>query len=105
MNHDGNHRGMKIQWNNKPFSSLNFINGKSSPYGGKGILRHDHRYRSDTKLDPCIVTVRRITCSFHYCTTILSLSWDSKIKESFNQPRYGRLYNFKYSQVIGCHNN
>ena len=34
------HRGMKMQCNNKLFPSLNVINGKSSPYGSKGIIRH-----------------------------------------------------------------
>ena len=24
---------------------------------------------------------------------------------SFNQTRHGRLYTFKYSQILGCHNN
>ena len=28
-----------------------------------------------------------------------------KIKESINCPRYERVYNFKYSQIIGCRNN
>ena len=28
-----------------------------------------------------------------------------KIKEAVNQPRYGRLYNFIYSQIFVCHNN
>ena len=27
-----------------------------------------------------------------------------KIKDKFNQPRYGKVYNSKYSQMIGCHN-
>ena len=45
---DVDHRGMKIQWNNKLFSSLNDINGKVSPCGSKGILKH-HPYRSDPK--------------------------------------------------------
>ena len=52
-----------------------------------------------------IVAIIIIPCSFHSCTTILSLSWNSKVKEDFNHPRYGRVYNCKYSQIIGCHNN
>ena len=74
------------------------------PYSSKGILRHYH-YRSDPKLGPGIVAIRRIKCICHDCTAILPLSWYSKTKESFNQPRYGILYNCKYSQIIGCHNN
>ena len=52
-----------------------------------------------------IVTIRRIPCSFHACTYILSLSWYPKIKEALNQPRYGRFYSYKYSQILGCRNN
>ena len=77
---------------------------KSSPYGSKRILRNYH-YRSDPRICLGIVSTRRIPCSCHACTTILSLSWDSKTKEAFNQPRYGRVYNCKYSQIPGCHNN
>ena len=76
-NSDVNHRGMKMIWNNKIFPSLNVINGKTLPYAIKGILRHYH-YRSDTKLGPGIFVIRRIPCSFHDCTNILSLYWDSK---------------------------
>ena len=103
-NSDVNHRGMKIIWNNKLFLSLNVINGKASPYGSKGILRHYH-YWSDPKFGLGIFSIIIILCSFHACTIILSISWNSKIKEAVNQPRYSRVYNFKYSQIIGCHNN
>ena len=41
----------------------------------------------------------------HSCTTILSLPWDLKTKESINQPRYGRVYNCEYYLIIGSHNN
>ena len=94
---------MKIIRNNKLFPSLNVINGKTLPYARKVILRHYH-YRSDPKLGPGIVSIRRIPCSCQDCTTILSHSWDSKTKEVVNRPRYGRVYNYKYSQTIGCHN-
>ena len=40
--------------NNKLFSSLNAINGKTYPYGNKVILRH-YQYRSGPKLGPRIV--------------------------------------------------
>ena len=83
---------MDIIWNNKLFPALNVINGKTLPYASKGILRHYH-YQSDPKLCPGIVAIRRIPCSFHACTSILSLSWYPKIKEALNQPRYGRTYN------------
>ena len=95
---------MEIIWNNTLFPSLNVIYGKTSPYGSKGILRYYH-YRSNPKLGSGIVAIRIIPFNCHACTTILSLSWDSKIKEAVNQPRYGRVYNFKYSQIVGCHNN
>ena len=48
-NSDVNHIGMKMIRNNKCFPSLNVINGNTSPYGSKGILRQYH-YCSDTKL-------------------------------------------------------
>ena len=91
-------------WNKELFSSFNVINGKTSPYASKAILRHYH-YLSDPKIGLVIFSIRRITCSFHDCTNILSLSWDPKIKEAVNQPRYGRVYHCKYFQIIGCHNN
>ena len=99
-----NQRGMKMRRKDKLFPSLNVLNGKTLPYASKGILRNYH-YQSDPKLGPGIVAIRIIPCSFHDCTTILSLSWDSKTKEAFNQPRYGRVYNYKYSQIFGCHDN
>ena len=84
--------------------SLNFINGKTYPYGSKVILRH-YNFQSDPKLGPGIVVIRRIPYNCHASTTILYLSWDSKIKEAVNQPRYGIVYNWKYSQILGFHNN
>ena len=51
-----------MQCNNKLFPSLNVINGKSSPYGSKGILRNYH-YRSDPKLGPGIVAIIIVPCS------------------------------------------
>ena len=84
------HRGMKMIWNNKLFPSLNAINGKKSPYSSKGILRHYH-YRSDLKLGTVIVAIRRTLCSCHACTAILSIYWDSKIKETIHQPIYFRV--------------
>ena len=93
-----------MRWKNRLFSSLKVINGKTSPYGSKGIIRHYH-YWSDPKLGPGIVAIIRTPCSFHYCRTILLLSWDSKTKEAVNQPIYGRVYNCKYYQIIGFHNN
>ena len=89
---DVNHRGMKMVWNNNHFPSIKFIIGKVLPYGSKRILIH-YYYRSDPKLGPGTVLIRRISCMCHACTTILSLPWDYTIKDSFNQPRYGRGYN------------
>ena len=103
-NSDDNHRGMKIICNNKTFPSLNFIDGKASTCGSEGIIRHCD-YQSDPKLGPFIVPIRIITFSCHSFTTISSLYWDSKIKELVNQPRYGRVYYLKYSQILGCCNN
>ena len=83
---------------------MNVIRGEISPYGSKGIQRHEH-YHSDPKLGPGIVAIRIIHCNFHACTDILYLSWNYKTKEAVNQPRYGRVYNSKYSQILGCHIN
>ena len=77
--------------NNNFFPLLNVINGKPSPYGSKGILRHYH-YRSYAKLSLGIVAIIRIPCGCHYFTTILSFYWYSKNKEEVNHPRYGRVY-------------
>ena len=78
-NSDVNHRGIKMIWNNKLFPSLNVINGKTFPYGSKGILKHYH-YRSYPKLGPGIFEIRMIPFSYHAFTTTLSLSWYSKIE-------------------------
>ena len=86
------------------FPLLNFIKGKILPYGRKVIIIHYH-YRLDPKLGPGSFGIRRFPCSCHACTTILSLSWYSKIKEAVNQPRYGQVHNCKYSQILGCHDN
>ena len=53
--------------------------GKTYPYGIKGILRHNN-YQSDPKAGLGIVTIRRISCSCHDCTTILFLYCYSNIK-------------------------
>ena len=99
-----NHRGMKIVRNNKFFLSINVINVQIISYNSKEIIRHCH-YRSDPKLCIVMVSIRIILCSFHSLTTILSLSWYLKTKESVHRPRYGQVYYCKYSQIIGCHNN
>ena len=72
-NYGANHRGMKMGWKNNNIPSLNVINGKTSPCGIKGILRH-YNYWSDPKLGPGIDSIRIITCSLHSCATVLSLS-------------------------------
>ena len=40
-------------------------------------------------------------CFHNYIISFLGL----KIKEAVNQPIYGRLHHFKYSQIPGCRNN
>ena len=80
------------------------MNGGSYTYRRKVIIRH-YNNRSDPELGPGIVAIRIIPCSCHDFTTKLSLSWYSKIKDSFNQLRYVKVYNCKYSQIIGCRNN
>ena len=91
-------------WNNKIFPSLYVSNGKTLPYASKEILRH-YLYRSDPKLVPGIFSIRVIPCICHACTAISYLSWYYKIKKEVNQPRHGRVYNCKYSQILGCYNN
>ena len=71
---------MKMWWNNKLFSSLNFIDDKTYPYGSKVIIRH-YYHRSDPKSVQEIIVIRRILCIFYASTTILSLSWDWKSKK------------------------
>ena len=95
---------MKFRWNNKLFPSLNSIHGKTSPYLIKGVLRHFH-CRSDPKFGPGVVYHRRITYSFHYYITQLSLPWGSKIKAACNHPRYGIVYDCKYSLILVSNNN
>ena len=74
-NNDVKHRGLKIQCNNKLFPSLNVTNGKSYTSGRKGVIRKYH-YPSDPRLGTVIVSIRRIPCSCHDCTTISSLPFD-----------------------------
>ena len=52
-----------------------------------------------------IIYIRTITFSFHACATKLSLPWVSRINHACNHSRYGWAYNFKYSLIIGSHNN
>ena len=66
---------MKMIWNNKLFTSLNVINGKTYPYGSKGILIY-YNYWSDPKLGSVIVEIIIIAFNCHPCTAILSISWD-----------------------------
>ena len=66
---------------------------------------HHYHYQSDPKLGPGIVAIRIIRCSCHSCTTMISIFWDAKIKETVYQPRYGRVYDCNYSQILGCHPN
>ena len=56
---DVDHRDMKMGWKNKLFPLLNVINGKTSPYASKRILRHYH-YRSDPEVGPGIFFIRSI---------------------------------------------
>ena len=95
---------MKMIRNNKTFPLLNIINYKPYPYGSEGIQRH-YNYWSDTKLGRGIFEIKKIPCICHACTTILSLYWYSKIKEAVNKTIHGKVYNCKYYQIIGCHNN
>ena len=76
---------------------------KTAPYGIKDVLIHYH-YRSDPKVGPDIVALRKIPCSCHACIIQLSLPWDSKIKYACNHPRHGRVNDEKYSLIIGFHN-
>ena len=99
-----NHRGMKMRWNNKNFTSLNFINGKTSPYGSKGVIKKlPLLVRS--KIRPgsfCnYKNSMQLTCLHRYNISILGL----KIKVTVNYPRYGIVYNCKYSQILCCRNN
>ena len=71
----------------KLFPSLNDINGKTSTYGSKGIIRK-YCYRSDPKLGPGIVAIIIIICSFQSCIEISSISWYYTIKETFSDPIY-----------------
>ena len=43
----------------------------------------------------------QVPCSNNNIISFLGL----KIKGAVNQPRYGRVYNLKSSQILGCHNN
>ena len=86
------------------FLTLNVISIRISLYGIKEILKHYH-YLSDPKVGQGIVEIRIIPCSCHSCTTTLPLSWDFKNEESVSQPRYGKVYNCEYYQVLGCNIN
>ena len=68
-------------------------------------IKNIYHYRYDQKLGLGIVAIRRIRYGCHASTVILSLYWYPKIKKGYNKPTYGRVYNWKYSQIIGCHNN
>ena len=98
------HRRMNLRRNNIFFPSLNIINIKTALYGSKGFLIH-YKYRPDQKLCQGDVSVRIINHSCHDFTTQISLTWNSKIKDTCTQSRYGRVYDCKYSPIIGYQNN
>ena len=50
-------------------------------------------------------STRRTPCICHACSTKLYIPWDSTTKEAYIQPRYGKVNNFKYSKILGSHNN
>ena len=83
---------MKFRWNNKNTQSFNVIIGKTAPYGSKVVLRHYH-YMSDPKLVPGFVSLKIISCSYHACKTQLYMTWGYKIKDAYNHPRYGKIFN------------
>ena len=103
-NNNFKYRGMEILWNNKPFPSLNVINGKSYAYVSKGVLRNYH-YRSEIKFVQGVVAIRCMTRSYSAYTTILPLPWDSTTEEAFKQKIYCRVYNCTYFLIIGSPNN
>ena len=53
----------------------------------------------DQKLGTGIFAIIGVPCRYDACITILSISWE------VNKPIYGWVYNWKYSQILGCHNN
>ena len=83
---------------------MNVIHVKTSPCGGKGVLTHNH-YRSDPNLGQGFVSIWIISISFQSCTTQLSLTWGSKIKNACNHPIHGKACDFKYFLIIRSHNN
>ena len=74
------------------------------PYVRKGFLRNYH-YWDDPKLYQGGVDSRTIPWCCYDCTTQLYLTWDPKIKYACNNPRYGKIFNCKYSPIIRSHNN
>ena len=94
---------MRLRRNNILSQLFNSNIVKTAPCGSKVILRHYH-YRSDTKLGPIIIDIGRTPFICHACITQY-LPWYSKIIDACNQPRYGRVYNQKYSKISGSHNN
>ena len=53
----------------------------------------------DTKLVQCIVTVRRIPTICYSQKIQISIWWDFKIEDAYNQPIHATVLSFKYSQV------
>ena len=64
INHYVKNKGIKLIQNNKKFPPQNFINGKQSPYGIKGVIIN-YNYRENKKLGQRVVAVRIITWSGH----------------------------------------
>ena len=83
---------MKLIRNSRKFPPLNVINGKTPPYGRKGVLRH-YQYRDDPNLGQVVVAVRSVLCSLHDYQIQLSIPYVAKIKYSCNKKRYERVLN------------
>ena len=95
---------MKLRRNNKCFSPLNVIIGKTVWHRSNDVI-HNYNYSSDTKLGTVVLDIRIIPWSFHACTTQLSLPLDSKINDACSYPIHWRVYYCNYSLIIGYHNN
>ena len=52
---------------------------------------------SDPRLGQVAVDVRRTPCSFQDCKTHLSHPWYPTMKDTCKHPKYGIVYDYKYS--------
>ena len=83
---------------------MNVKKDRRSPFDSKDNIKH-YDYYSDQKFGTGIIAIIIILFIYQNFTTLISLTLDSKKKDSVIHPRYSRIHNCEYYRIIGWHKN